>query len=183
MIFFTLVFFSIVATETYQYSATLATPAVLVREGPSPDPILLRPGLLSDLSPQLQGFWGRIPRLPSPRLGRLLAAVSGHSHCVQYYRGWLDPGWMMGEGTGDGVEAAALPTPLTGIVGNVKRGRVQRSGQMGIIDRDGQECRPWGEGGLRPSRSGSGRPPTMVERPCAGASRTGPLPPPLHHHP
>ena len=44
----------------------------------------------------------------------------------------------MEEEAGDGVEAAALPTPLTGIVGNVKRGRVQRSGQMGIIDRDGQ---------------------------------------------
>ena len=47
-----------------------------------------------------------------------LAAVSGHPHCVRYYGGWLEPGWMTGEGTGDGVEAAALPAPLTGIVGN-----------------------------------------------------------------
>ena len=109
--FSTIVFFFVVATKTYQSSATAATAAVQVREGPSSDPLPLRPGLLSDLPPRLRGFWGRMPRLPSPQQVQLLAAVSGHPHCVRYYRVWLDPGWMTGEGTGDGLDAVALPAP------------------------------------------------------------------------
>ena len=45
--------------------------------------------------------------------------------------GCLEPGWMAGEGTGDGVEAVALPAPSP-------RGRAQRIGEMGIIGRDGR---------------------------------------------
>ena len=58
---------------------------------------------------------------------------------------------MTGEGAGDGVESAALPTPSL-------RGRVQMSGEMGIIGRDGQEFRPRGEGGVSTRGSGSRRP-------------------------
>ena len=76
----------------------------------------------------------------------------------------------MGEGTGDGVEAAALPTPSV-------RGHAHRSRDMRIIGRDGQEFRPGVEGGIRPHGSGSGRPPTMVGRPHTGAWRTGPQTP------
>ena len=50
-----------------------------------------------------------------------LAAISVHPHCVLYYGGWLETGWMAEEETGDGVEAAALPAPLTGIFGNGSR--------------------------------------------------------------
>ena len=46
---------------------------------------------------------------------------------------------MTEEGTGDGVEAAALPALSP-------RGRVHRSGEMGIIGRDGREFCPQGEG-------------------------------------
>ena len=44
---------------------------------------------------------------------------------------------------------------------------------MGIIDRDGQAFSLRGEGGGCPRRSGGGRPPTMVGRPCTGDLRTG----------
>ena len=72
----------------------------------------------------------------------------------------------MGEGIGDGVEAAALPAPSP-------RRRVQRSWEMRINGRDGQEFRLQGEGGGCSHGSGGGRPPTMVGRPHTGAWRTG----------
>ena len=84
LIFLTIVFFFVVVAKTYQSSSSAATATVLVREGPSLDPPPLCPGLLSDISPLIQGFWGRIPRLLSPQRGRLLDAISGHPHCVQY---------------------------------------------------------------------------------------------------
>ena len=77
---------------------------------------------------------------------------------------------MTGEGTGNGVEAAALPALSS-------RGRAQRSREMGIIGRDGWEFLPQREGGIRPCGSGGGRPPTMVGRTRAGAWRTGPQTP------
>ena len=78
----------------------------------------------------------------------------------------ITPEGMTGEGTGDGIETTAIPAPSP-------RGRAQRIGEMGIIGRDGQVFRPWGEGGIHPCRSGGGRPPTMVRRPHKGAWRTG----------
>ena len=48
---------------------------------------------------------------------------------------------MTGEGTGNGVEAAALPELSS-------RGREQRSREMGIIGRDGWEFLPQREGGI-----------------------------------
>ena len=71
---------------------------------------------------------------------------------------------MMDEGTGYGVETAALPAPSP-------RGNVQKRGEMGIIKKDGREFRLRGEGGILPHGSGSRRPPTMVGRPRAGAWR------------
>ena len=77
---------------------------------------------------------------------------------------------MTGEGTRGMVEAMALPAPSA-------RGRVQRSGYMGITGRDGREFRPSGEGGISPCGSGGGRPPTMVGRPHTWAWRKGPQTP------
>ena len=79
----------------------------------------------------------------------------------------ITPEGVTGEGTGVGLEAAALPVPSP-------RGRAQRSGEMGIIGRDGRQFRPRGEGRIHPLGSGGGRPPTMVGLPQAGAWRTGP---------
>ena len=76
---------------------------------------------------------------------------------------------MTGEETGDGVEATVLPAPSL-------RGHVLRSGEVGIIGRDGREFCLRGEWGIRPRGSGSRRPPTMDGRPHAGAWRTGPQP-------
>ena len=72
---------------------------------------------------------------------------------------------MTREGAGDWVEAVALPTPSP-------YGRMQRSGEMGIIRRDGQEFCPQGEGGIRTRRGGGGRPPNMAGRHFAEAWRT-----------
>ena len=74
---------------------------------------------------------------------------------------------MTGDGTGDGVEAVALPVPSP-------RGRAQRIVEMGVIGRDGQEFHPWEEGGNCPQGSGGGRSPTMVGSPHIRAWRTGP---------
>ena len=68
---------------------------------------------------------------------------------------------MTGEGTEEGLEATALLAPSL-------CGRVQRSGEMVIIGRDGMEFRPRGEGGIHPRGIVGGRPPTMVGRPLAG---------------
>ena len=72
---------------------------------------------------------------------------------------------MTGEGKEYGVEAAELPvsSPLR---------HAQRSREMGVIGRDGQEFRPRVEGEILPCRSGFRRPPTMVGRPRAGDCRT-----------
>ena len=76
----------------------------------------------------------------------------------------------MGEGTGDGIDAAVLPA-------SSPHRSVQRSVEMGIIRRDGQEFHPRGEGEISPCRRGSGRPPTMVGRPRAGYWITRPQTP------
>ena len=49
--FRTIVLFFVVAVTTYQSSAAAATAAILVQEGPSPDPLQLRLGVLSDIPP------------------------------------------------------------------------------------------------------------------------------------
>ena len=71
---------------------------------------------------------------------------------------------------GGRVEAVALSVPSL-------CGRVQKIGETGIIVRDGKEFCPRVEGGIRPRRSGGGRPPTMSGRPCVGSWRTGPQTP------
>ena len=74
---------------------------------------------------------------------------------------------------GDGGRGRCLISLRTVTV----RTHVQKSGDMGIISRDGQEFLPWREGGVLPHGSGGGRPPTMVGRPRAGAWRTVPQTP------
>ena len=175
LFFCTIVFFFVVAATIYQSSAAVATAAVLVLEGPSPEPLPLRPVLLSDLHTRLQGFWGRIPCLPSPQWGRLLAAVSGRHHCVRYYRGFLDPGCMTGEGTGDGVEALAFPALSP-------RGRAHRSREMGIIVRGGREFCPRGEGGgLSPRKRRQNTLHYVRAPPRRGLENGNPYP--IRHHP
>ena len=77
---------------------------------------------------------------------------------------------MTGEGTKGGVEAAALPAPPP-------CGRVQRSGEMGIISRYGGGHSVRGERGVvRPRGSGGVRPPTMVGRPTQEIGEQYPKP-------
>ena len=52
-----------------------------------------------------------------------------------------------------------------------------RSGEIGIIVRDGREFRLRGEGGICPRGIGGGRPPTMVGLPHTGAWKTRPQTP------
>ena len=61
----------------------------------------------------------------------------------------------MGEGKGGGVEAAAIPVPSP-------HGRAQRSGEMGIIGRDGREFRPQGEEGFLPAEAAVEEPPLWL---------------------
>ena len=71
---------------------------------------------------------------------------------------------------GDGVEATELPVPSL-------HKHAQRSGEIGIIFRDGKELRPLGEEGIHPHGSGGERPTTMVGYNHAEAWRTGPQTP------
>ena len=80
---------------------------------------------------------------------------------------WITPKGITEEGTGDRVEAMALPAPSS-------RRRAQRSREMGIIGRDGRKFYLRGEGGIRPHGSGSGISPTMAGRALSGDWRTGP---------
>ena len=90
---------------------------------------------------------------------------------IEYLQtGRVTPEGMTGEGMGNGVEAAALPTP------SLHR-RVQKSGDMGIIGRDGWEFRMRGEGWIHPRVRGGGRHPSIVGRPHTGSWRTGPQTP------
>ena len=73
------------------------------------------------------------------------------------------------DGGGDGGQGRGRGGPRTVTAWTC----AQRSREMRIIGRDGQEFRPQGEWGVCPHRRGGGRPPNMVGEPHAGAPRKG----------
>ena len=135
---------------------------------------LFKWGMLSNLQSQffiwLGGSW--CYKVQSVEIQN---ATTTMTKMIEYLRTErITPQGMTEAGKGDGVASAALPVPSP-------HRRAQRSGEMEIIGRDGQEFRPRREGGLSPRKRRRKTPHYGRAPPRRGLENSTPNP--IRHHP